>query len=139
MAYPISFRQHVLAYKEKHSLSFNQTSAHFDISIQSLLRWKKEIEPCTNKNRPSIKVCLDRLRMDVERNPDHYQWERAKRFGVTQPAIHDALKRLNLRYKKTLKHPKACEISRNSFVERINEFEKQGKEFTLLQKPSPTF
>ena len=82
----------------------------------------------------SIKVCLDRLRMDVERNPDDYQWERAKRFGVTQPAIHDALKRLNLRYKKTLKHPKACEISRNSFVERINEFEKQGKEFVYLDE-----
>ncbi len=105
MTYSLSFRQHVLAYKEKHSLTFEQTSAHFDISMRSLLRWSKKIEPCTNKNRPSIKVCLDKLRMDVEQNPDDYQWERAKRFGVTQPAIHDALKRLNISYKKNTKTP----------------------------------
>ena len=60
--------------------------------------------------------------------------ERAKRFGVTQPTIHDALKRLNISYKKTLKHPKACELARSRFIERINEYERQGKEIIYLDE-----
>ncbi|MFC6273861.1 IS630 transposase-related protein [Pseudoalteromonas fenneropenaei] len=35
----------------------------------------------------------------MEQFPDDYQWERAKRLNVNQPAIHYALKRLNISYK----------------------------------------
>ncbi|MDC9595174.1 IS630 transposase-related protein [Xenorhabdus sp. IM139775] len=34
-----------------------------------------------------------------------YQWERAKRLGVSQSAIHYALKRLKLTLKKNVKTP----------------------------------
>ena len=100
MTYSLSFRQHVLSYRDKHSLTFEQTSKHFDISMRSLMRWSKEPEPRKTKNRPAIKLSLEELKKDVDDFPDDYQWERAKRFGVTQPTVHDALKRLNKTFKK---------------------------------------
>ncbi|OTA18572.1 transposase [Xenorhabdus vietnamensis] len=32
----LDFRKKVLAYKDKHSLTFEQTGAHFDIAIRTL-------------------------------------------------------------------------------------------------------
>ena len=89
-----------MAYREKHSLTFEQLSAHFDISMRSLMRWSKNPEPNSSKNRPAIKLPLEKLKKDVEEFPDDYQWERAQRFGVTQPTIHHALKKLNKTDKK---------------------------------------
>ncbi|MEQ1962743.1 IS630 transposase-related protein, partial [Xenorhabdus khoisanae] len=41
----------------------------------------------------------------VKNFPDDYQWERAKRLGVSQSAIHYALKRLRLTHKKNAGTP----------------------------------
>ena len=100
MAYSLDFRQRVFAYKEKHQLTFEQTSKHFDINIATLFRWKKRLEPCVTRNRPAIKVNMDALKKEIEDFPDDYQWERAKRLNVTQPSIHYALKRLKISVKK---------------------------------------
>ena len=43
---------------------------------------------------------MEALRKDVEENPDHYQYERAKKFGVAQSTIFYALKRLAISTKK---------------------------------------
>ena len=43
---------------------------------------------------------MERLKEDVALHPDAYQWERAQRLNVGQPAIHYALKRLNISFKK---------------------------------------
>jgi len=43
------------------------------------------------------------LKKDVESSPDDYQWERAKRFNVSQRGMCSALKRLGMSYKKNLK------------------------------------
>ncbi|WP_212668829.1 IS630 transposase-related protein [Pseudoalteromonas sp. NBT06-2] len=40
------------------------------------------------------------LEKDVQSHPDDYQWERAKRLGVCQPAIYHTLKRTNINFKK---------------------------------------
>ena len=62
MAYSLDFRQRVFAYKEKHQLTFEQTSEHFDINIATLFRWKKPLEPCATRNRPAIKVNMNALK-----------------------------------------------------------------------------
>lgn len=100
MTYSINFRQHVLAYKEKHELTFEKTSEHFAISLRTLFRWHDNITPVTTRQRPAIKLDMDILQKDVEENPDDYQWERDKRLNVGQPTIHYALKRLKISYKK---------------------------------------
>ena len=134
MAYSLDFRQRVFAYKEKHQLTFEQTSGHFDINIATLFRWKKRLEPCATRNRPAIKVNMDALEKDIEDFPDDYQWERAKRLNVTQPGIHYALKRLKISVKKTLKHPKSCEIRRKAFIARMEEYEEQEKQIVYLDE-----
>ncbi|MET1255248.1 IS630 transposase-related protein [Aliikangiella maris] len=100
MGYSLDFRQRILAYKEKHGLTFEQTSEHFSIGIRTLFRWVNKIEPCTTRKKPATKVDTEILLNDLELFPDDYQWERALRLGVTQPAIHYALKRLKISFKK---------------------------------------
>ncbi|MBC8952299.1 transposase [Xenorhabdus sp. PB62.4] len=49
MGYRLDFRKKVLAYKDKHSLTFEQTNAHFDI-IRTLFRRSHKIEPCVTRD-----------------------------------------------------------------------------------------
>ena len=107
MSYSIDFRQKVLAYKEKHSLTFQETSEHFEISIRTLFRWENRLEPCPTRTREANKLTKDVLLKDIESYPDDYQWERAKRLGVTQPCVHYALKRARISYKKNTLPPKS--------------------------------
>ncbi|MDE9590564.1 IS630 transposase-related protein, partial [Xenorhabdus bovienii] len=58
---------------------------------------------CVTRNKPPTKISDETLLIDVQNYPDDYQWERAKRLGVTQSAIHYALKRLNITFKKNAK------------------------------------
>ena len=75
------------------------------------------------RDKPSIKVDLDALRKDVQQNLDHYQYERAKKFGVAQSTIAYALKRLGVSNKKTLFYPKVDETSRLIFQLNLFRYE----------------
>ena len=100
MSYSIDFRRQVFKIKEKESLTFQETSDRFGVPIRTLFRWQNKIEPQTKRNKPSTKVDMEALQKDVDENPDHYQYERAKKFGVGQSTIFYALKRLNISVKK---------------------------------------
>jgi len=100
MTYSKDFRQKVLAYKKKHELTFDQTCEHFEVGRRSLFRWEQQLEPCQTREKPATKIDMTALLQDIEDNPDDYQWERAIRLGVGQPAVHYALKRLKMTYKK---------------------------------------
>ena len=62
---------------------------------------EKRIKPKKVGGREG-KIDLEKLKEDVQKYPDAYQYERAKRFGVYQNAIFCALKKLNITYKKSL-------------------------------------
>ena len=79
MGYSLDFRKQVFALKAKENLTFKQTSERFNVSIKSLFRWQKRIEPCTTRVRPAIKVDMEKLRADTQTFPDAYNHERAKR------------------------------------------------------------
>ena len=118
MTYSLDLRQKVFAYKAKKELTFEQTSEHFDIGIRTLFRWQSNIEPCSTRNKPATKIDMEVLAQDVHDSPDDYQWERAARFNVTQPAITKALKRLNISYKKNRRWSwilYSCKISKEYF------------------------
>jgi len=100
MCYSLDFRRQVFKVKDKENLTFQEVSDRFDISIRTLFRWQKQIEPKTKRNKPATKIDMEALSKDVSANPDHYQYERAKKFGVSQSAIFYALKRLKISYKK---------------------------------------
>lgn len=100
MAYSLDFRQQVFKTKQKEGLTFEEVSERFGVPMRTLFRWQKRIEPKTKRNKPSTKVDMEALRKDVEENPDHFQYERAEKFGVSQSTIFYALKRLEISYKK---------------------------------------
>ncbi len=98
--YPLIFREKVLSIKERDRLSFSQVGKRFDVHARTVQRWKRRVEPILKRNKPATKIDMKALRRDVEDNPDAYQWERAKRFGVCPNTILYALKRLGKTYKK---------------------------------------
>lgn len=100
MSYSLDFRQHIFKVKKQEDLTFQEVSKRFSISIRTLFRWQKCIEPKIKRNKPSTKIDMEALFKDVKDNPDHYQYERAETFKVSQSAIFYALKRLNISNKK---------------------------------------
>ena len=102
MTYSLFFRKKVMSYKAKHGLTFEQTSAYFKVSKTALVRWNRKLEPQLTRNRPS-KVNYEDLIQDVLDNPDSYQYERAKKFGVSQCAIYRAFKKIGITFKKNSK------------------------------------
>lgn len=105
MTYPISFRKHVLAVREREGLTYAQTAERFSVGEASLVRWSKSLEPKPYQRRNGLKIDLDALARDVREHPDAYQYERAERFGVTQKAIWQALRKLRVTYKKIAQPP----------------------------------
>jgi len=100
--YSLDFRKKVFEVKEKENLTFEDVSRRFHIGIATLFRWQKRIEPIIEREVSSRKINMNKLKKDVEENPDAYQWERAKKFKVAQSAIFYALKRLGHTYKKNV-------------------------------------
>ena len=100
MTYPLKFRQHVLAIKEKENLTFARTAQRFGLGIASVMRWAKNIQPVTKRHKPPTKIDTQALTEDVRQFPDAYQRERAARLGVSATGIYHALRRLGFTRKK---------------------------------------
>ena len=100
MSYSIDFRKQVFKIKAKENLSFEGVSKRFGISVRTLSRWNKRLEPKTTRNKPATKIDMEALKKHVEDYPDAYQYERAAEFGVSPNGILYALRRLNISRKK---------------------------------------
>jgi transposase len=115
MSYDEKFRRHVLKIKEQEGLSLAKVAKRFGIGKQTVYYWTKRILEKKKRERMPQKLCLEALIQDVKNNPYAYQYERAKRFGVSTNCIWRALKRLGITYKKNPQSPqsgsqKACYI-----------------------------
>jgi len=105
MTYSLDFRKKVFEIKAKEGLTYEETANRFGISKTTLVRWHQRLEPLKNRNKPATKIDMHLLREDVEKYPDAYQYERAKRLNVSQMGILYALKRLGITYKKNSESP----------------------------------
>ncbi|MGG2140714.1 IS630 transposase-related protein [Symbiopectobacterium sp. RP] len=133
MSYLIDFRRKVVSTREEEGLSIRETAKQFRIAPASVSRWINQIASKASTT-PQRKIDKSELIKDVEPYPDAYQKERAERFGVCQKAIWQALKKLGLTYKKTLRHPKADESARQAFQQKIQQYEKKANLLFLLMK-----
>lgn len=104
MTYSIDFRQKVLRIKEREQLSVDKAAERFGVGRTSVVRWSKQIEAKNTRHKPATKIDMEKLKEDVEKYPDAYQYERAERFGVSQTGSCAALKRLGISRKKKRSH-----------------------------------
>ena len=100
MAYPAFYRKKVLAYRKTHNTTIKETAKHFKIGTASVSRWVHKQEPAKTRVKEPTKIIDKALLKDVKKYPDAYQYERAKRLGVSKSGIYYALKRLKISYKK---------------------------------------
>lgn len=107
MAYTLDFRKKVLEIQAKNNWNAAQTARHFDISVMSVARWHKKLEPKATRERPQIKIDLDALKKDIEENPSSYMHERAEKFNVSKSGIAGAIKKLGVSNKKKSKPPQS--------------------------------
>jgi len=118
MTYSLDFRKKVLETRAREGLSFAKTAKRFGVSVNSLFLWSKNLEPKRTKNKPSLKIDPEALLEDIKKNPDAYNYERAKRFNVSAPAIFYAMKRLGFTYKKNIQSPKSMRREKKAFSKK---------------------
>ena len=105
MTYSLDFRRKVLSVRKKEGLTIAEVAARFCVGVASVTRWIKNPEPKTTRNKPATRIDMAALAQDVLDYPDAYQYERAKRLGVSEKGIGHALRRMGLSYKKNTASP----------------------------------
>lgn len=107
MTYSSDFRRKVLSVREKEGLTIAEVAARFCVGVASVVRWIKHPDPKRTRNKPSTKIDMEALARDVLEHPDAYQYERARRMGVSVQGINYALRRLGVSYKKNTQAPQS--------------------------------
>ncbi len=100
MTYSLNFRRKVHSFRKKEGLTIEQVVLHFGVDVASVTRWLNKLEPAKGRNKPATRIDMAALARDVETYPDAYQYERAKRLGVSERGIGHALRRMGVTYKK---------------------------------------
>jgi transposase len=95
----MDFRKKVMEVKQREGLSIRAVATRFGISFNTVMSWRKNITPKVVKRSPR-RIDPKVLLQDVEKYPDSYLHERAKRLGVSGSGIHRTLKNLGVTYKK---------------------------------------
>ena len=110
----------MLKIKEEEKISIRKLVKRFQISPTTLFKWTKRIEAKITIRQKTTKINMISLKKDVEENLCSYQYERARKFSVSQGCIGYALRRLGALCKKTLVYPKVNEekliISKNNIA-----------------------
>jgi transposase-like protein len=101
--YSKDLKEKALAYREKHTQK--ETCETFGISANALKEWRRQIKNTgTLERKPEVrrwrKIEPGELMLDVHRNPDAFNYERAERFGCSTEAIRMAMQKLNITRKK---------------------------------------
>jgi transposase len=104
MSYDKKFRESVLRHVDEGHTQ-EETRKLFKIGENTIRNWRRLREETGDlENRPLMrshkKIDPDKLRSDVEEYPDAFNIERAERFGCSESAVRQALKRLKITRKK---------------------------------------
>lgn len=100
--YSVHTRRKIIETKKREGLTFIEAGKRFGMSPNTIFKWTKRIEPKKKWEKGAIKIDMEVLKEDVKENPELYQYERAKKFKVSQNCICKGLKRLGISYKKNV-------------------------------------
>ncbi len=131
MTYSSDFRRKVLSVREREGLTIAEVASRFCVGVASVVRWLKHPDPKSTRNKPATKIDMEALARDVLEHPDAYQYERAKRLGVSEKGIGHALRRMGVSYKKSLHHPKANGGARRVFQAIISAYEHEKRPISM--------
>ena len=134
MTYSRDFRNKVLAVRAQENPSMAKVAKRFGVALTSVMRWSNNIESIKKRNKPATKIDMEALKLDVEKYPDAYQFERAERLSVSEGCVFHALKRLNVTYKKTLQHPKASPEKSSAFCQQLEQYKAEGRPLVPLDE-----
>lgn len=115
MTYSLDFRKKVLLVRSKENLSFAQVAKRFNVSVNSVFLWSKNLKPKRTKRRPAIKIYTEALLGDVKKYPDAFNYERAHRLNVSASGVCRAMKRLRISYKKNTQPPQGLRKYKTNF------------------------
>ena len=124
----------ILFSKDKEKLSIRKTAKKFCLSSNTVLKWSKGLTPKSKRICKARKLDMEALKEDVNKYPDLYQYERAKKFKVSQNCIHKGLKSLGVSYKKNFQHPKASEEERMLFKNKIEKYELENRVLSYIDE-----
>ena len=115
MAYSIDFRMRALEYMDA-GHTYKELYEAFKIYPSAIASWRKKLAETGTlqtqyQETRSGKIDLAELEKALERKPDAYLRELAKQFNCTKQAIHYAIGRLKITYKKTVHKRKANQYS----------------------------
>lgn len=104
MTYSLDFRATVLHHIDKGS-TIEVVSKLFSVGTTTIKNWKRlraQTGKLEGSGRPCnpYKIDSDALKLYLKERPDAFLNEIASHFGVTAPAIHTAMKRMNITRKK---------------------------------------
>lgn len=104
MTYSLDFRANVLHHIDKGS-TIEVVSKLFSVGTTTIKNWKRlraQTGQLEGSGRPCnpYKIDADALKLYLKERPDAFLNEIASHFGVTAPAIHTAMKRMNITRKK---------------------------------------
>lgn len=104
MTYSLDFRESVLRHIDSGS-TLEAVSRLFSIGTTTIKTWKRlraQTGKLVGSGRPCrpYKIDNEALKLYLKERPDAFLNEIASHFGVTSPAIHTAMKRMNITRKK---------------------------------------
>jgi transposase len=95
MPYSLDFRKKVINFVENGG-TITKAAHTFGIGRASIYRWLSRPKLSATKVKSGQrKLDWKELEKDIKQNPQSKLSDRAKKFGVNQPAIFYALKRMN--------------------------------------------
>ena len=104
MTYSLDFRESVLRQIDN-GVTLEAVSRLFSVGTTTIKNWKRlraqtgQLEGSCRPCKP-YKMDANALKLYIKERPDDFLNEIASYFGVTTPAIHTAMKRINITRKK---------------------------------------
>ena len=137
--YGISTIKKILFFKDREKLSIRKTAERFYLSPNTVFKWNKGLMPKSKRICKARKLDMERLKEDMNKHRDLYQYERAEKFKVSQNCIHKGLKRLGISYKTTFQHPKANEEERMLFQNKVEKYESENRILSYIDESGFAF
>jgi transposase len=116
MTYSIDYRKQVL-FSIADGMTIREAALFYGLSTSTIHSWQQNLTPKTTRNKAPTKIPDDALIEDVERYPDDYNYERARRLNCSQTGIFNALKRLGISQKKDLRTSKSVSDKKSGIPE----------------------